>query len=550
MTAPSHPFVHFCLLVPALAWIPDSARAAEVSFQLIDVESGKPTPAMVCITGKENREVALPPTGEVVKEASSTKVFYQGVRFSDERNWVGPVRRMQGKGSNDDRSYVYEMRPSLPYWDEPVMYQTSGDFTIDLKPGQWRIAVEHGNEYVPVVEEFTVRPDDAPRTRRIELERWADMPGHGWWSGDVHVHHPIQEPAHQEFLIHYAKAADLHVVNVLEMGHHEGTDFKQQGFGRASRVIRDNFALVAGQEEPRSEFGHIIGLNLTGLVRDLSTYDYYDVAFRNIHKQPGALVGFAHFSWNGCALPRGFPWYITTGELDFIELMQFGMINGADYYDYLNLGFRLSAAAGSDIPWGSTLGEVRTYVHTGRPFDVDKWFDGLKTGRTFVTNGPVLDFTVDGQLAGSDLKRSPGDKVKVFARASSHQKIGVLKWLRVIGPDGVIEEAVNDDRLNELEIELNVPLRHSGWMVASAMCENNAQAHTSPVYLTVDRRETFNPERGPAVIQKQLEGIAVIEKEVAGKADDRSRGILERLNKAKDFYAQLRTEMQSAGAGR
>src|SRR5205823_12618366 len=62
---------------------------------------------------------------------------------------------------------------------------------------------------------------------------------------------------------------------------------------------------------------------------------------------------------NGCDLPRGFPMYVTTGEIDFVELLQFSRINPLDYYDYLNLGFRITAAAGSDVPWGSTLGEVR-----------------------------------------------------------------------------------------------------------------------------------------------------------------------------------------------
>lgn len=537
------------VMLPALSLLISTvrdARAAEVTFQLIDMETGRTTPAMVCITGTEKKQVALPPEGEVLQEPSHTRVFYQGVRFSDERNWIGPVRKMQGKGDNNDRSYVYEMRPSLPYWDEPVMYQTSGDFSIRLEPGRWRIAVEHGNEYIPVVEEFEIKAGEGPATRRIELKRWADMPGHGWWSGDVHVHHPIQEPAHQEFLLHYAQAADLHLVNVLEMGHHQGTDFKQQGFGKAARVIRGNFALVAGQEEPRSTFGHIIGLNLNGLVRDLSTYDFYDVAFRNIHKQSDALVGFAHFAWNGCDLPRGFPWYVTTGELDFIELMQFGMVNGADYYDYLNLGFRLSAAAGSDIPWGSTLGEVRTFVHTGRTFDVDKWFEGLKAGRTFVSNGPVIDFTVDGKLAGTELRKSPGEKVRVFARALSHEKIGVLKRLQVIGPDGVVEEAVNDDHDGELVIEMDVPVEPSGWLVASAVCANNALAHTSPVYLLVDREGTYSIKHAPAIIEKQLAGIARIEKEFGGKDDERSRGVIERLNKARAFYAELRGKL-SAG---
>ena len=105
----------------------------------------------------------------------------------------------------------------------------------------------------------------------------------------------------------YALAEDVHVVNLLEMGDHAGTEFAQAGFGKKFRVQRGDFALVSGQEDPRSTFGHIIGLNLQAMVRDTTTYDFYDVTFRGIHAQTDALVGFAHFAWNGCALPRGIP---------------------------------------------------------------------------------------------------------------------------------------------------------------------------------------------------------------------------------------------------
>ena len=93
-------------------------------------------------------------------------------------------------------------------------------------------------------------------------------------------------------------------------------------------------------------------------------------------------------------------------------MLQFGLVNWLDYAEYLNLGFRLTAAAGSDTPWGSTIGEVRTYVHLGDKFDVDNWFRQFKAGHTFVSNGPALEFTVDGELPGTELTRSPGTRKK------------------------------------------------------------------------------------------------------------------------------------------
>ncbi|MCL4216071.1 MAG: CehA/McbA family metallohydrolase [Candidatus Hydrogenedentes bacterium] len=519
----------------------DIDGATTVRIRIVDAASGNATPAMVCISGADG-EVRLPPDGRVLELPSSTQEFYSGVHFEEDHNWIGPVRKMSGKGDNNDRSYVYELTPSIPYWGEPVMYQTSGEFTIDLEDGEWRIAVDHGPEYIPVVEQFTINGNDEI-TQTITMERWVNMPKRGWWSGDVHVHHPTAEPAHREFLLHYAQAADLHIANILEMGHHEGTDFVQEGFGEKFRVRRGDYCLISGQEDPRSTFGHIIGLNLQNMVRDLSTYDFYDITFKGIHEQEAALAGFAHFAWNGCDLPRGFPWYVTTGELDFIELMQFSMINAVDYYDYLNLGFRLTAAAGSDTPWGSTIGEVRTYVYTGNELDPDAWFAGLGKGNTFVTNGPMLKFEVAGQLPGSEIERAKGKKVRVVASVQSHPEIGVPEKLTLVGNEGIIMEADNPDRKSEIELRLRRPINRSQWLVLSAHCENGAQAHTTPVYLTVDGQPTWNPERGPAIIQRQLEAIDKIAAEFDPAGGERERGIHERLDQARAYYGALADAM-------
>lgn len=521
-----------------------SANTTRVHFRLVDAETGKTTPTMVCISDAAAGQVRLPPDGRVCTQPSSVKQFVDGVKFNPDRNWIGPVRKMLGKSNNnDDRSYVYELRPSIPYWKEPVTYQTSGDFLIDLPAGRWRIGAGHGMEYVPLAEEFDVTGSGLIE-KTLQFKRWIDLPKKGWWSGDVHVHHRSDDPANREYMMQYALAEDVHVVNLLAMGDHNQVFFPQEGFGKKFRIQRGNYALVSGQEDPRSTFGHIIGLNLeTNIVRDTKTYDFYDITFRGIHSQKDTLVGFAHFAWNGCSLPRGFPWFVTTGEIDFVEALQFGMVNLMDYSEYLNLGFRLTAAAGSDVPWGSTIGEVRTYVHTGEQFDVNAWFRNFKAGHTFVSNGPAIEFTVDGELPGSELVRSPGSKVKIHAKTLGHPRIGMPKALTLINNTGELRVVKPDHGETELSFETEYPIESSQWIMASVVCDNNAVAHTTPVYAVVNGKPTWNPKEGPKTIDKQLAAIAKIEKEVAGKSDERSVGIRERLDKARAFYAKLREEM-------
>ena len=70
-------------------------------------------------------------------------------------------------------------------------------------------------------------------------------------------------------------------------------------------------------------------------------------------------------------------------------------------YRLLNCGLKLSACVGTDALLARStepLGGDRVYVKTDGPLTMQSWLDGLKAGRTFVTNGPIS--TVDRQPDG------------------------------------------------------------------------------------------------------------------------------------------------------
>jgi hypothetical protein len=186
---------------------------------------------------------------------------------------------------------------------------------------------------------------------------------------------------------------------------------------------------------------------------------------------------------------------------------------------------------------------VRTYVHTGDRFDVDDWFRNFKAGHTFVSNGPALEFTVDGKLPGSELTRSAGTRVKIRARALGQARIGLPTVLRVEGPEGVLKEIQGTQGEAELAFEIEHLVEASQWLVASVVCDNTAVAHTTPVYVVVNAQPTWNPRRGPGIIDKQLTAIAKIESEFSKGDDARSAGIRERLRQARSFYTNLRASM-------
>src|SRR4029077_7150122 len=122
---------------------------------------------------------------------------------------------------------------------------------------------------------------------------------------------------------------------------------------------------------------------------------------------------------------------IATGRVDAVEFLRHGvdqpwarsMYNHLEYYRYLNGGYRLPLVGGtdkmsSDVP----VGLYRTYVRipADEEFNYDNWCKNLRAGRTFLSGGPIIWFTVDGHDIGDTISLpGNGGMVEVEARAES-----------------------------------------------------------------------------------------------------------------------------------
>lgn len=518
------------------------AQKTRVDIRITEAASGQITPAMVCITNLNNGKVYTPPDGDTAALPTYPAPFFKGIAFSSHKNWHGPIRRMLGKGEvNGQRTYVYGDKPTLPYWSDTVMYQVNSDFNIDLFPGKWRISIQHGNEFVPVKDSFVVTASQSSIVKQYALKRWIDLPSLGWYSGDVHAHHAVNKPEFKEYMMQLARAEDVHLLNLLEMGDRYTTEFKADGFGEAYNVCSEDYCIVFGQEEPRSDYGHIIGLNINALARDTAHYNYYDLVFQKLHQKKEALVGYAHFAYKGEGVTKGMAMYAPGNAIDFVELMQNAQINTADYYDYLNLGFRIAAAAGSDFPWGSTIGDCRTFVYTGKDFTAKKWFEALKAGNSFVSNGPALFLQVDGKMPGTELHKQKGSKAAIVVKALSNVAIGVIDKIEIHGGEGLLYSITNPQNKDAVVLRFDHELRESDWVTAVVYCRNGAIAHTSPVYCILNNQPIFNKKKAPALIRKQQLLIEEMRKEESAKQNP-DKEILERLHDADKFYNSLKSK--------
>lgn len=492
-----------------------------LSVEIRDHVTKEIVPAMVCVTSLADNKWRTPPDGRTVPPFTTTREFYEGF-YSWKPGDIGPVRLTAGEyNDNEVRSFVYAGQSAYPFWQEPATYFVSKPFSMRLPVGKWRLAVARGIEYQPVFEEFEVAPGKT-LSRKVLMQRWVDMPKLGWYSGDDHVHMVRMTPDQNEFLMTWARAEDVHVLNTLRMGDLQKVYFEQMGYGKDSRYHHEDYVLVSGQEDPRMEIheqGHAIALNITEPVRDTARYHLYDVVFDAVHAQ-GGLAGYAHFAWapayaqshrEGVYAIWDATINVPRGKVNFLEILQFRQLGLDDYYDFLNLGYKLTASAGSDLPWGNTLGEVRMYVYTGKPFSADAWFAAMKAGRTFVTNGPMLELTVNNAIPGDDLNLTPNASFHVRARAWAPASIGSPKTLELLAHGEVIRSAKSDNPdVQELKIDADLKAGASQWIAARVTAHNGALAHTSPVYVMVDGRSFGNQKEMAKLVEKRLQVLDFI----------------------------------------
>ena len=251
-------------------------------------------------------------------------------------------------------------------------------------------------------------------------------------NSDLHVHMNYggtyrNTPAH---LVEQAEAEDLDIVNDLIVNKEQRfPDIAYNGTG-IDPASKPDALVVHGQEFHTSYWGHRGVLNLQGSVLLPGYAGYPNTAAASLYPMnvdvydmghaKNGVVGAVHpfdevpdpFANRPQRITDELPVDVALGKLDYMEIVGFSdhRSTAAVWYRLLNLGFRIPAGAGTDAManYASLRGPVgmnRVYARAkpGLP-KMDAMLDALKKGRTFATNGPLLDFSLGGTEVGGELK--------------------------------------------------------------------------------------------------------------------------------------------------
>lgn len=398
------------------------------------------------------------------------------------------------------------VRPrGVTYWKDHFVFD--GKIKLKLKVGDYTFEMERGPEYLVRTGNFSIQKK-AEGVENVTMKRFVTMIDHGWYSGELHVHRPLEDI---ELLM---RAEDLHVAPVITWWNNRNL-WKNKTPPEELTVKFDGdryYNVMAGEDE--REGGALLYFNLKEPlpVADSSREYPSPVEFLlKARKHEGVHIDVEKpFWWD-------MPLWIATGKVDSIGLCnnhqwRSGMLateawgkprdvkrypaplgNGRwsqdIYYHLLNCGLRIPPSAGSAsgvLP--NPVGYNRIYVHCGHKFTMESWFENLRAGRVVVTNGPIMMPRANGQLPGHVFHSQSGEPVeldvelKLFVR----EKVEYLELVK----NGEVVQKVKLDQWAAANGKLpKVHFEKSGWLLVRAVTDNPQTyrfASSGPYYVEID----------------------------------------------------------------
>jgi len=205
----------------------------------------------------------------------------------------------------------------------------------------------------------------------------------------------------------------------------------------------------------------------------------------------GGLFGYAHVNLDAFHASWGLALDVPMGLVNFVEVLQFHQLGTEILYDFWNLGFKVVPAAGSDYPYVDLPGTERSYVHIEGDFSPQSWFEGLKSGRTFVTTAPMLKLSAAGRSIGETVNVASGNAVTIEAGADINPDFDTLVRLELVLHGDVVATASSQSGSESLSLAYELTARESCWIAVRAYGKDGTVAHSAPIYVIVDGMEDF-----------------------------------------------------------
>ncbi len=446
----------------------------------------------------------------------------------------------------------------LPYFRDHFV--CPGHVSVKLSPGKYRFEIERGHEYRRATGSVEMAGAEK-KSVTVTLKRIANLAADGWYSGDLHVHRSIED---MKLLM---RADDLHVAPVITWWN-DRTTWIDRSLPKNPLVRFDGnryFQAMAGEDEREGGalmyFGRKTPLPITGSSREYPSPMKFVLEARRAD-EPCWIDIEKPFWWD-------VPVWLAMGRMDSIGLANnhmcrskmleseaWGRPRDVDrlpaprgngywtqeiYYHMLNCGLRIPPSAGSAsgvLP--NPVGYNRVYVHVGGEFSHAAWWKGLKAGRSFVTNGPLLLCRANGRLPGHVFSGKEGDRLKIdiTAKLITQDDVPAIEIIR----DGRVERSISPEELAQSSTFRagglgSIVFDRSGWFLVRAITGNRETfrfASTAPYYVEIGEKRYVDPRSARFFLDWVNERIARVERNLSDA--DQRREVLRYHHQAKHFW--------------
>lgn len=145
------------------------------------------------------------------------------------------------------------------------------------------------------------------------------------------------------------------------------------------------------------------------------------------------------------------------------------------------------------------VGGARTYAQIGdQEFVFKNWGKAVRAGKAFATSGSIPGLSVEGQPLGAQIQL-PRDGGYLEAKTSANSLQSFHELRGVFNGEAVVREASGTGS-QSIALYTKFPLDQINWVPAQFSSQHRVwhiwpgfmAAHTSPIYIQVDKNELFS----------------------------------------------------------
>ena len=416
-----------------------------------------------------------------------------------------------------------------------VFFYSPGATTIEVPEGTVRVRASHGFGGAAEISRKVRAGENAVIDLAVPAVGF-DAAARGWHSADLHSHLNYGGPylLTPDDIVLDMRAEDLDIATPqLANLHTNFMDLEWWGWRRTERP------LIAFAQEVRSHFlGHVGVVGADSLFWPwyfgpgypvYSDLDLANAAPLRFARERGGINSYVHpvsvkdpFPAGG--KPTGMPLEMVAdavlGDVDTIELAclwsdELGTSEA--WYRLLNLGLPIMPSAGSDTMHNfhrtMAIGSTRIYAKPEGGLNLASFLDAVKRGRSFVTNGPLIEFSAGGAGPGGVIPAGGTVEWKLDAwSAIPVEKVEIV----VNGNVAWSGKGIAPGAQRSFSGRIEVPA--GGWIAARVhggtprwpVQDSYPFAHTAPVW--IGSMASAEPQAARAAAQDLLRWMTVAEK--------------------------------------